>query len=241
MQDKPKATTIKNRILIVVIAIVVLFATFVAVFNKTIFQRGNPIPYFFAMVKINDNQPYVELGSDSQTYVTKNDGCPELIKHIESDLNVEFIEQAGNAYMFTDGFTNTVVGTEIYLSKYRVWEVSSSPHKKYILENYTDKDKFEKMIAVILYDDGRARLPQPMISSFLLPESTYEFVGDELLIFSPNHNFDGELRDFASNEGRDDVVAAFTVEDENTLVFKSATVPLFTNEGARYVKASDGN
>ena len=92
--------------------------------------------------------------------------------------------------------------------------------KTYYLENAYDKDKFERMTALTLYSDGTALLPQPMISSFLLMPCKYAVVSDELFIYT---------EDIGS------AVAVFTVEDDSTLVFKSKTVPIFADIGARYI------
>jgi hypothetical protein len=110
-----------------------------------------------------------------------------------------------------------------------VWRVMSShppetPFRQYIIENATEKQRAERMLSVTLYNDGTARLATPLISSFLLIEPYYyTFVNNELLI----HYKDSEP------------FATFAVIDDNTLVFKSATVPLFADEGTRYVCASD--
>ena len=92
--------------------------------------------------------------------------------------------------------------------------------KTYHLENATDIDKFERMITVTLHSDGTAELPQPLISSFLLMSCKYSIVNGELIIYTGD-----------SKES----VAVFSVEDNNTLVFKSTTVPLFADIGARYI------
>ena len=105
------------------------------------------------------------------------------------------------------------------------WRVMSlhplePPWGQFVLEDATDRDRFERLLSVRLYDDGRALLATPPISSFMfVDELFYAFVDGELLIYS----------------GRDNVVARFDVIDENTLVFRSATVPLFATVSARYV------
>jgi len=106
-----------------------------------------------------------------------------------------------------------------------VWRVMSthppeSPFQQYILENATEKQKFERMLSVTLYSDGTAILATPPISSYALIGSYYyTFTDDELLIHYENDN----------------IIARFTIIDDNTLVFKEATEPLFADVGARYV------
>ena len=99
--------------------------------------------------------------------------------------------------------------------------MSSETTKTYRLENATGRDKFERMISVTLHDNGTAALQSPPISSFFMPAgSKYSIVDGELLVFMV---------------GEKEPIAVFTVVDSNTLVFKSSTVALFANEGARYV------
>ena len=109
-----------------------------------------------------------------------------------------------------------------------VWRVMSvyphEPWRQYILENPTDRQRAERMLSVTLYSDGTAWLATPLISSYaLLSPYYYVFEGGQLLIF-----YD-----------RNDPFAHFTVIDEDTLRFELATVPLFADKGARYVRAAD--
>lgn len=108
-----------------------------------------------------------------------------------------------------------------------VWRVMSShppetPWRQYILENATERQRVERLLSVTLYNDGTARLATPLISSYaLLAPYYYSLVDGELLIHYEHDN----------------VIARFAVIDDNTLVFKEASVPLFADEGARYVSA----
>ena len=92
--------------------------------------------------------------------------------------------------------------------------------KTYYLENADDIDRFERIVRITLYYDGTAELPQPAISSYTLPLCRYTVDDGELLIY------EGDAKEAA---------AVFSVEDKNTLVFKSKTVPLFADIGARYL------
>ena len=92
--------------------------------------------------------------------------------------------------------------------------------RSFFLKNATQKEQFERLLCVTLYEDGTAMLPTPLISSFRLVYPVYyTFSDDELLI----HYESGDL------------IARFGVIDDNTLVFKEATVPLYAKTGARYV------
>ncbi len=56
--------------------------------------------------------------------------------------------------------------------------------RTYFLENATDKQRMERLSAVMLFADGSARLGTPFISSYMMPECTYTLTNSELLIRS---------------------------------------------------------
>jgi len=98
------------------------------------------------------------------------------------------------------------------------------PWRQYVLENATDRQRAERMLSVTLYKNGTASLSTPPISSYAMTGTYYySFEDDELLIY----------------QNKEDVIARFIVPDDNTLVFSSATVPLFANAEARYLKITD--
>ena len=74
------------------------------------------------------------------------------------------------------------------------------------------------------------------ISSFLLPNCTYAFADGELLIYASIMTEELENA-FSVKNGQ--VIAKFTVADDNTLVFQSATVPVFADEGVRYTSTPE--
>jgi beta-lactamase regulating signal transducer with metallopeptidase domain len=102
--------------------------------------------------------------------------------------------------------------------------------KRYVLENPTKKDRLERTMSVILYEDGSANLALPPISSSMLPACTYSFENNELLIIA---NIDSKTAEGAFSKKDGEVIARFTVVDDNTLVFESGAV--FADKGARYV------
>ena len=88
----------------------------------------------------------------------------------------------------------------------------------------TDSDRGTKMLSVSLYNDGRANLATPPISSYaMVGNYYYAFENGELLIF----------------QDRENITARFTAPDDDTLIFVSATVPLFADKGVRYVRITD--
>jgi hypothetical protein len=106
-----------------------------------------------------------------------------------------------------------------------VWRVMSvnppeKPYRQYILENAGSEERFTQLLSVTLYEDGTARLATPPISSFALGgECYYVFDDEELTVF----------------QNEEDPLAVFAISDEKTIIFKSATVPLFAKSNAKYV------
>lgn len=118
----------KKRIIVAGVAIIAVVTALIAItiaWLPVIFQRGNPIPYLVAATKITDENPYVQVDVDDGTsvYIAKKGECPELFEYVEENRNVEFVEQAGSGYIFSNGVDSLVVSSEIYLGKYTVWQV----------------------------------------------------------------------------------------------------------------------
>ena len=113
-----------------------------------------------------------------------------------------------------------------------VWRVMSiyppeEPLRQYVLEGATDKERFERLLSVTLYEDDTARLATAPISSYAIFDPVYySFENGELLIGYKNNNL--------IESTRFEPFAIFDVVDDNTIVFKSATVPLYAEVGARY-------
>ena len=126
------------------------------------------------------------------------------------------------------GFYPSVIGHDIGHIERDV-NIDSVPFeqiRQYILENATDHDRFSKMLSVTLYQDGTVQLATPPISSYMLTgKCFYTFVDGELLICQESEN----------------IIARFKCVDECTLQFKSATVPLLADKGARYVSTPLSN
>lgn len=103
--------------------IIIIGATLFYNYRKVIFQRGNPIPYLIASVQINEKRPYVEVGANTGIYITQKGEHTLLFDFIEESQDVEFVEQAGSGYIFTNGIDNLTVSSEIYLRYFTVWTV----------------------------------------------------------------------------------------------------------------------
>ena len=75
-------------------------------------QQGN---------EIESTQP-----AQTNVYISHKGTCEELLGYISVNSNFELREQAGGAYIFSNGADELVVTSEIYLGKYTIWEVPNT-------------------------------------------------------------------------------------------------------------------
>lgn len=117
----------RKKVLITACIAVSVFAITLILWGPVIFQRGNPVPYLLAASKITDTQPFVQVKVNDiseNVYIASRGECPELFDYIEAEYNLEYTEQMGSAYVFTtDNSYELIVESEIYWSKYTVWDV----------------------------------------------------------------------------------------------------------------------
>lgn len=118
MKKKAVFALIGGGILLVVVAAIALY-------SPVIFQRGNPIPYLSAASKLVGNTAYAQVNVDNSAsvYISHKGTCEELLDYISENRSFELQEQAGGAYIFSNGTDELIVTSEIYLGKYTVWEV----------------------------------------------------------------------------------------------------------------------
>lgn len=114
----------KKRIITICTVILLLLMASMFYLNRSvIFQRGNPIPYLRAAAQISEEQPFVLVDEARGFYISKRGECPELFEYFQNELNVEFVEQAGSGYIFSDGTKNYVITSEVYWGRYTVWSL----------------------------------------------------------------------------------------------------------------------
>ena len=104
-----------------VVAVFIIFAAVAALKWDAIFQRGNPLPYLAAMVKLTGENSFEAVNGMDGIFITRRDDKAGLFQMIQDTYYVEFKEQFGNAYLFTDGEQNYTIGSEIYWGSYTVW------------------------------------------------------------------------------------------------------------------------
>ena len=92
--------------------------------GPVIFQRGNPVPYLAAALRLSEERPYVLVESRGQdVYITKRGACPALFELVEDTRQVTFVEQAGSGWLFSNGADTLCVTSEIYWRYFTVWQV----------------------------------------------------------------------------------------------------------------------
>lgn len=120
---KKEKNTRKMLIAACAITLLMVMTAILSIRGPVIFQEGNPIPYLIAVTKITDDQPYVQVKDNIGIYISTRGECPELFDYIEENWGVELTEQAGSAYIFSNGKSSLVVTSVIYWGKYIVWKV----------------------------------------------------------------------------------------------------------------------
>ena len=114
----------KNRVItFCAVALIIFLVVIISGQRSAIFQRGNPIPYLRAAAQLSEDHPYVAVDEARGFYISKRGECPELFEFFQDELGVEFVEQAGSGYIFSDGTQTYVVSSEIYWGRYTVWSL----------------------------------------------------------------------------------------------------------------------
>ncbi len=119
----------KKRIVMTICAVaaalVVLVGCLVVFKWESIFQRGNPIPYVKAMVKLSEDNTFVEIENEDNTYITKAGDDKALFQMIQEKYDVELEERGGRMYFFCnkEGVHTCSVEEELYWSIYSVWKL----------------------------------------------------------------------------------------------------------------------
>lgn len=106
-----------------IILVVLIAALFLWMKWDAIFQRGNPIPYLCAVVQLSEEKTYAAVDEAKGIFISKTVDYRQLFADFEQKHSVEFMEQAGSGYVFSDGETRLVISSEIYWGRYQVWIV----------------------------------------------------------------------------------------------------------------------
>ena len=113
----------RNKIYVLGIIIAVIFAVvfFFDRYGPAIFQKGYPVPYIKAMMKISDKAPLVKVKEG--IYITETGEKQAVFDYIKEKYDAELVEQAGSGYIFSNGTDKLTVSSEIYWRKYTVWSI----------------------------------------------------------------------------------------------------------------------
>ena len=118
----------KTVIILSVIAGLSLLLWVFNFFSPVIFQRGNPIPYISAAMKIDEDSRYVQVNVDDtyDVYISVRGDKESLFYDLAYSKGMEFVEQAGSSYIFSDGKNRLIISSEVYLSCFTVWKVRTN-------------------------------------------------------------------------------------------------------------------
>ncbi len=110
--------------------LIMFFITAVTLSTPAVINRGNPIPYISAALKLNSDAPFALVNikhSNYNIYLTKSSKYEEMIKHIENTWDMQLVEQINGYYLFSnDEQMQLLVPTERYWGTYIIWEVLST-------------------------------------------------------------------------------------------------------------------
>ena len=113
----------RNFFVAITLTTLLLIVIILRSLSPIIFQCGNPIPYLIASMSISEQTPFVEVEKHNGIYISKRGECPELFEYVKEKWNVNFVEQAGSGFIFTNGVDTLVVTSEIYWGKFTVWKI----------------------------------------------------------------------------------------------------------------------
>lgn len=106
--------------LLAVLVLLLIFA-----YRRTVFQRGDPLPYLAAAMKLDRDTAYVPVddGSGSEVYITRRGDFADIIGHIQEERGAKLYDQMGGVYLFRrpDG-EEFYFRTSVYWSFFQVWE-----------------------------------------------------------------------------------------------------------------------
>lgn len=111
----------KKKVVVTCAVILAILATAVFLKKDAIFQRGNPIPYLTAAVRLSETNPYVAVDEENRIYISKRGDKELLFQMIQDTYGVELKDQLGSSYLFSNGENNYTVSSEIYWGRFTVW------------------------------------------------------------------------------------------------------------------------
>ena len=89
-----------------------------------------------------------DVCSSDLVYISMRGECPELLEYYQEKTGMEFVEQAGSSYLFTDGSRNEVASSEVYWGRYTVWVLPAME----AAEN-SDAEQYDAKPVIYLYPE----------------------------------------------------------------------------------------
>lgn len=111
----------KRKIITLCTVILTTLVALLLYLNRAaIFQRGNPIPYLTAAIRLSETNPYVAVDEENRIYISKRGKKEALFQMIQDTCGVEYMDQLGSGYLFSDGEKSYIVSSEIYWGRFTV-------------------------------------------------------------------------------------------------------------------------
>lgn len=125
----------KKKVVVTCTVILAILAVMIFLKKDAIFQRGNPIPYVTAAVRLSETNPYVAVDETNGIYISKRGDKEALFQMIQDTYGVDYIDQLGSGYLFSDGEKSYIVSSEIYWGRFTVWTLPSQHEDFYYTGN----------------------------------------------------------------------------------------------------------
>ena len=114
----------KKKGIILCVVIVFFIVSLLILKWDAVFQRGNPIPYLTAAMKLSDENTFTAVEGVEDVYITRQGDKQEFFQMIQETYQVEYKDQLGSGYLFSGGEKYYIVGSEIYWGRFQVWTAS---------------------------------------------------------------------------------------------------------------------
>lgn len=121
----------KKKVVVLCAVILAILSTVVFFKKDAIFQRGNPIPYLTAAVRLSETNSYVVVDEENRIYISKRGDKEALFQMIQDTYGAEYKDQLGSGYLFSDGEKSYLVSSEIYWGRFTVWTLPSRHEDHY--------------------------------------------------------------------------------------------------------------
>lgn len=84
-------------------------------------QRGNPLPYLAAALRLSDMRPFAPVPDEPGVYLVRRAERDVFLAAVSDRAGLRFLEQVGSGYRFTDGKTAYTLSSEVYWGRYLVF------------------------------------------------------------------------------------------------------------------------